>query len=89
MVKVVRVTDPVPSVRIDRGTDYGNPFVMRGESMRDEVCDKFEQYAMWRLTIQPKWLKPLRGRNLACWCAPKRCHGDTLIRLANDEKRSK
>ena len=87
MVKVVRITTAdVPYVRIDRGTDYGNPFIMYGESKRDEVCDQFEQYARWRLSIQKDWLKPLRGNNLACWCAPKRCHGDTLIRLANEEK---
>jgi hypothetical protein len=25
----------------------------------------------------------LRGRNLLCFCAPKACHGDLLLRLAN------
>ena len=25
----------------------------------------------------------LRGKDVKCWCAPKRCHGDTVIRLAN------
>jgi Domain of unknown function (DUF4326) len=24
----------------------------------------------------------LRGKTLGCWCAPKRCHGDVLARLA-------
>lgn len=29
-------------------------------------------------------LAPLRGRPLACWCAPGRpCHADVLLRLAN------
>lgn len=29
-------------------------------------------------------LAPLRGKNLACWCAPgEPCHGDTLLELAN------
>ena len=26
----------------------------------------------------------LRRRDLVCWCAPKPCHGDLLLRLAND-----
>lgn len=73
------------AVSVDRGTDFGNPFVMHGEDQRDHVCDLFEQYAAWRLTVDPGWLLPLKGRNLACWCAPRRCHADTLLRLANQE----
>lgn len=72
------------AVRVDRATDWGNPFVMCGEADRDRVCDLFEQYAQWRLTVEPDWLRPLRNQSLACWCAPKRCHADTLLRLAND-----
>jgi len=83
MPKVVRVGLDNHGVRVDRGTDWGNPFVMRGEQNRDLVCDQFEQYALWRLSIEPAWLDPLRGKNLACWCAPKRCHGDALLKLAN------
>jgi hypothetical protein len=26
----------------------------------------------------------LRGLDLVCWCAPKACHGDVLLKLAND-----
>lgn len=72
-------------VPVDRGTPWGNPFVMVTEADRDDVCDKFEQYAQWRLTIEPNWLEPLRGKNLGCWCVPKRCHAQTLLRLANKE----
>ncbi|HEY1865170.1 MAG TPA: DUF4326 domain-containing protein [Roseiarcus sp.] len=25
----------------------------------------------------------MRGKDLACWCAPKPCHGDVLLRRAN------
>ena len=28
-------------------------------------------------------LHELRGKNLVCWCAPKRCHAEVLIELAN------
>lgn len=77
---------PLPAgvIRVDRGTSWGNPFIMYGEYHRDEVCNRFELYAAWRLTIEPDWLKPLRGKSLACWCAPKRCHVETLMRLANE-----
>jgi hypothetical protein len=30
------------------------------------------------------WIAPLRGRDLACWCATgERCHADVLLELAN------
>lgn len=74
-----------PLVRVDRGTNWGNPFVMADDSdaERNRVCDLYEQYARWRLTVEPDWLAPLRGKALGCWCAPQRCHADTLRRLAN------
>ena len=28
-------------------------------------------------------LDELRGRNLVCFCGPRACHGDLLLRLAN------
>ena len=70
---------------VDRGSKWGNPFVMGPDGTRDDVCDLFEKYAEWRLTIQPNWLKDLRGKDLGCHCAPKRCHAETLLRLANEK----
>jgi hypothetical protein len=31
-------------------------------------------------------LDELRGRDLLCFCAPKPCHGDLLLRLANTSR---
>ena len=42
-------------------------------------------YRRWLLQ-QPNLLAALpelRGKDLVCWCAPERCHGDILIELAN------
>ena len=75
------------SVRVDRATPWGNPFIMGTDGDRDKVCDLFEAYAAWRLLLQPDWLVPLRDKDLVCWCAPQRCHADTLLRLANREAR--
>ncbi len=27
-------------------------------------------------------IKALHGKTLACWCAPKPCHGDVLAKIA-------
>ena len=33
------------------------------------------------------WLAPLRGRDLACWCAPGLpCHADVLLSAANGKR---
>jgi hypothetical protein len=60
---------------------------MTKESERNLRCDQFERYAVDRAAKEPGWLEPLRGKDLVCWCAPKRCHCETLIRLANEVKR--
>lgn len=43
-----------------------------------------------RLIAQAEWirrhLKWLRDKDLVCWCAPLPCHGDVLLRLANQEE---
>ena len=71
-------------VIVDRSSPWGNPYFMKTEAQRGEVCDKFEPYAVDRLKKEPRWLDHLRDQNLACWCAPKRCHAETLMRLANE-----
>ena len=73
------------AVRVDRGSKWGNPFIIENDSEkeRNRVCDLYELYAKWRLSVEPEWLDELTGKNLACWCTPKRCHADTLLRLAN------
>jgi hypothetical protein len=57
---------------------YRNPFVMKKESDRDQVCDRFEREILPTLDISP-----LRGKDLVCWCAPLRCHCDAILREAN------
>ena len=86
-MKVVNVRDyphglPANTVRIDRTTPFGNPWRIGDDDMtRADVIAMFEAEARERLTIEPDWLEPLRGKDLACWCAPLPCHGDVIVRL--------
>lgn len=75
---------PVGTVLVDRRTPWGNPFILGKDGTREEVCEKFEQYALERCQQDPKWLEPLIGKSLLCWCAPQRCHAETLLRMANE-----
>lgn len=29
-------------------------------------------------------IEELRGKRLGCWCKPKQCHGDILVKLLNE-----
>ena len=71
-------------VRCDRFSDFGNPFEMDKDGDRDVVCDNYEQhYLPFKPSIHKQLLK-LKGKALGCWCAPLRCHCDTLIQLINE-----
>jgi hypothetical protein len=69
-------------VYIGRPSKWGNPFFLRAGMTRKAVI---QQYADWIVT-QPRLmaaLPELHGKTLGCWCAPKACHGDVLLKLAN------
>lgn len=64
--------------RIDRRSEWGNPFELPADGDRDTVI---RNYAEHYLPHKPSLLGrigELRGRALACWCAPEPCHGDVL-----------
>lgn len=69
---------PLGSVYCGRGSPWGNPFKIGVHGTRDEVCDRFEREILPKLDTLP-----LRGKDLVCFCAPKRCHCDALLREAN------
>ena len=76
---------PAGAVYIGRGSKWGNPYVIGKDGDRNEVCEKHHQY-LWdqvqsgEITIAE--LAALDGKDLVCFCAPQRCHGDTLVLAA-------
>lgn len=81
-------------VYIGRPSKWGNPIRLKSEYLRAEVL---QDYRAWlegdkRLVIlygQPpsreEIQRELAGKTLGCWCAPKACHGDVLLEVANGE----
>jgi hypothetical protein len=65
-------------VNINRGTPWGNPFVLPDDGDRDTVCDSFEIYFGRKFSLHDR-VVGLKGKVLACWCYPERCHGDFLV----------
>jgi hypothetical protein len=83
-MKVYKIDNkPEQAVYIGRPSKWKNPYKIGKDGNRDEVIEKFRNYALLRLEKEPNWLKPLVGKDLYCYCAPLRCHGDIIIELIN------
>ena len=85
--KVVHCKKEKYEVYIGRPSIFGNPFEIGKDGDRDEVCDKYEIYVRDRIKkdrIFRNQIKNLKGKTLGCWCSPKRCHGEILIRLSEE-----
>jgi len=73
-------------VKVDRSSILGNPFLMRDEALRNHVCDLYKEYFDKKESISFKnelsrlaqIHKKYNKLNLFCWCAPRRCHADTI-----------
>lgn len=87
-MKVVHCKKEKYDVYIGRGSPWGNPFVIGPDGTREEVIKKYED---WIRTVSEllKRLDELDGKILGCWCVPKRCHGDVLIKLIEERGRRK
>lgn len=96
-------TLPENTVKVDRTTVYGNPFIVgkQGSAIicvynygmmlcgflcvsQGEECYDRQARALAVLKAQRPTFEHLRGKNLACWCAPDApCHADLLLFLVN------
>jgi hypothetical protein len=72
-------------VYIGRPSVYRNPYPISTQDNRDKVCDKHILYLLGRPDAIAWVQENLKGKNLICFCAPARCHGDFLLRLANEK----
>ena len=94
MIRVVNIKGYKPTsnevlVKVDRSNKIlGNMFVMKEESERDSVCDKYDNWFNTQVKNKNEIvLKELRkiyrialksDVALGCWCFPKRCHAYTI-----------
>jgi Domain of unknown function (DUF4326) len=64
-----------------------SPFTISRDASAAERAEALEDYRRWLLN-EPELmasLARLRGRRLACWCAPLACHAAVLAELASDD----
>jgi transcriptional regulator with XRE-family HTH domain len=65
-------------MRVDRKTEWGNPFETPTDGDRATVIANYEQHYLPHKPSLLSKLDDLRGKALGCWCAPESCHGDVL-----------
>ena len=69
-------------VYIGRPSKWGNPFLIGRDGNRAEVIEKYRDYIQQKPALLAQ-IGELRGKRLACYCAPLPCHGDVLAALAD------
>ena len=74
---------PKNAVYIGRPSKWGNPFVVGKDGTREEVIAKYRTWLLAQPVKVESAKRELAGKNLVCFCAPKGCHGDVLLEVAN------
>ena len=75
-------------VYIGRGSIWGNPFKISADCTREQAIAKYRVYLWEGLCsdvsngINYESLSSLHELRLGCYCSPKACHGDVLLRAA-------
>jgi hypothetical protein len=64
---------------------WGKPLVVGKHGARGECIKLYERWLLENEELKAA-LDELRGLVLGRWCAPRSCHGDVLVRLANDTR---
>lgn len=66
---------------------YKNPFKVGKDGDLATVIKKFRKYVEEDEKLKKGIKEDLRGKVLACWCAPQKCHCDVLAEYANKEEK--
>jgi hypothetical protein len=74
---------PEGAVYVGRGSKWGNPFMIGKDGNRETVILKYKLWLRRQASLLEA-LGELRGKDLVCYCAPKSCHADHLLELANE-----
>jgi len=98
-IRIVNKYKGIPegaNVYCGRGSPLGNPYRMKGPSDRDRACDAYERYFYRSVEVvgdkgmvnQLNKIAELAAKgdvNLVCFCAPKRCHCETIKRYVDEQ----
>ena len=81
---------PPNTVKVDRSTRWGNHDFIVGEDGDAEDCAEMfwhdlDKFSVFHPDEHEAYMRPLVGKNLACWCAlDAPCHADALLHHARE-----
>ena len=73
-----------PTAEIPGGSTWKNPYRISRFNSRQKVIQLFEKH-LQRTKELSNTVGELKGKILGCWCAPYRCHGEILHKLAGNQ----
>ena len=96
-IEIVRFNIYPDSEPIFRGSIFGNPFPIDDFTTRNKACNKFQFHFDDRIKKRDvTYLNELERLNkigmeqgylkLGCFCAPFRCHGETIKKFLEDNQ---
>jgi hypothetical protein len=71
-------------VYIGRPSKWGHPYTITKTFGRPQAIEAYRKYLKAHPDLVEDVKKELKGKNLVCFCAPLPCHGDILLRIANE-----
>lgn len=92
-IEIVNIYKAKPDFYCGRGSALGNPFRLEDtndNAQRDHVCDQYEAYFIDQVVVKRnqsmlRQLAKIKQKlvkdgtvKLGCFCAPKRCHCETI-----------
>lgn len=95
-MRVVHCKRESYDVYIGRPSLWGNIYSHKTDSSakyhcltREIAIERYERDLRDALTadrefVIEKYLRPIAGKVLGCWCAPKACHGEVLIKICRE-----
>lgn len=93
MTQVVHCKKEKYDVYIGRPSKWGNPYSHKEGTLaqfkvesREQAIEKYREYIMigaGKHLLND--IEEIRGRTLGCWCKPLSCHGDILVKIAENQ----
>lgn len=89
--KVVHCKLEAYDIYIGRPSKFGNPYSHKPGAApwpvetREDAVRLYEEWIRSQPELMEAVKKELKGKVLGCWCKPLVCHGDILLKIANEE----
>lgn len=78
---------PPNTIYVGRPTKWANPYRIGVNGNRDEVVELYKDWLREKIEENPKFLEPLKGKDVACWCRlDEKCHADVIIEALGREE---